>query len=141
MERTYDYFTINPLTGEVSLARELDSNAYKSYELQISATDGGTPSLRGSSTVSLALLCSSTGECPQQSQSLYGRVYIVYLVEVPYCCLHRCCCRHWRWSWRHVVHTLSDYYCGCCEKEEALKQNCCCHYGDGRESGTSRRGI
>ena len=74
MEMTQEYFTIDSLTGEVSLAKELDSNAYSSYELQVSAKDGGKPSLSGLAAISLTVQCSPTGQCPQISSDGRGIV-------------------------------------------------------------------
>ncbi|XP_065830968.1 uncharacterized protein [Oscarella lobularis] len=67
IEMTQEYFTIDSLTGEVSLAKELDSNADSSYELQVSAKDGGKPSLTGLATISITVHCSPTGQCRQIS--------------------------------------------------------------------------
>ena len=65
MEMTQEYFTVDLLTGEVSLAKQLDSNADSSYDLQVSAKDGGKPSLTGLATISLTVHCSPTGQCPR----------------------------------------------------------------------------
>ena len=74
MDSTQEYFTIDSLTGEVSLAKELDSNADSSYELQVSAKDGGKPSLTGLATISLTVRCSPTGQCPRISSDGKGIV-------------------------------------------------------------------
>ena len=74
IEMTQDYFTIDSLTGEVSLAKELDSNADSSYNLQVSAKDGGKPSLTGLATISLTVLCSPSAQCPRISSD--GKVIV-----------------------------------------------------------------
>ena len=74
IEMTQEYFTIDSLTGEVSLAKELDSNADSSYELQVSAKDGGKPSLTGLATISITVHCSPTGQCRQISSDGRGIV-------------------------------------------------------------------
>ena len=69
------------MTAEVSLAKELDSNAYSSYELQVSAKDGGKHSLTGYATISLTVHCSPTGQCPRISSDGTVKCMIVYVFE------------------------------------------------------------
>ncbi|XP_061644592.1 protocadherin alpha-8-like [Phyllopteryx taeniolatus] len=50
------FLNINPETGEVTALRSFDFEALKSFQFQVSATDGGSPPLSGNVTVKVFIL-------------------------------------------------------------------------------------
>ena len=49
-------FSINPLTGVVKLAKQLDYETKTQYSLTVQASDGGNPSLENTTTLTIDIL-------------------------------------------------------------------------------------
>ena len=56
----------------VTLAASLDETTHESYVLSVEAYDGGQPSLSSTTSVKIAVHCSSSGQCPFKSQQDSG---------------------------------------------------------------------
>ncbi|XP_055683308.1 cadherin-87A isoform X2 [Lutzomyia longipalpis] len=56
---SFDDFTIENRTGVISIARKLDYDRRNTYQMEVVASDLGTPSLSGSSTVTVSILNSN----------------------------------------------------------------------------------
>jgi len=52
----YDDFAIDPNTGAITLSRSLDYDRRDSYSIELIAVDGGTPSLTGTSTLTVSVM-------------------------------------------------------------------------------------
>ncbi|XP_061691628.1 protocadherin alpha-6-like [Syngnathoides biaculeatus] len=55
-ESVTSFLNINEVTGDVSALKSLDFEALKSFQFQVSATDGGSPPLSGNVTVKVFIL-------------------------------------------------------------------------------------
>lgn len=53
---SFDDFTINNHTGIVTVARKLDYDRRNTYEIEVLASDLGTPSLTGTTTLTVSIL-------------------------------------------------------------------------------------
>lgn len=56
---SFDDFAIDNRTGVISIARKLDFDRRNTYQMEVVASDLGTPSLSGSSTVTVSILNSN----------------------------------------------------------------------------------